>query len=119
VAAHGRARGVPIRGEDGRVREWVGTHADLTDRVGAEHAIREADRQLRRVVDSLPAGAAYVEGSRVAVNSAVERLTGFRRDELATLDAWFGTLFGSRAAAARARTRPTAPRASPSLAASG
>jgi PAS domain S-box-containing protein len=77
---------------------------DVTAREGAradEHALREADRQLRRVVDSLPAGAAYVEGSRVAVNSAVERLTGFRRDELATLDAWFGTLFGSRAGVVR------------------
>ena len=41
---HMAVRAVPILAEDGRLREWVGTHTDITERKAAEAAV-EAARQ--------------------------------------------------------------------------
>ena len=35
-------RGVPVRQRDGRIREWVGVHEDITERREAEEALRAA-----------------------------------------------------------------------------
>jgi PAS domain S-box-containing protein len=40
------ARAIPVRDDDGTVREWVGTTADLTDQRGAEAALREETRTV-------------------------------------------------------------------------
>ena len=53
--------------------------------------------QLRRFVELLPVGAAFAEGESLLVNSTVERITGYRRGELSTVDTWFLTLFGEDA----------------------
>jgi len=37
-----QVRAVPVREDDGRVREWVGTHADITERKQAEEEVRKA-----------------------------------------------------------------------------
>ncbi|HEX5580454.1 MAG TPA: hypothetical protein VFX39_02685, partial [Gemmatimonadaceae bacterium] len=59
---------------------------------------REGDpRQLRRFVELLPVGAAFAEGEALLVNATVERLTGYRRGDLTTVDGWFRTLFGDEA----------------------
>ena len=42
---HVHARGVPIRGPDGTVREWVGKYLDTEDQTRAEQALQEADRR--------------------------------------------------------------------------
>jgi len=39
---HYTVRAVPVRDADGRIREWVGVHADVTDRYAYESALREA-----------------------------------------------------------------------------
>jgi len=35
-------RGVPVLEDDGRIREWVGTHTDITERVRAEEELQRA-----------------------------------------------------------------------------
>jgi PAS domain S-box-containing protein len=44
---HFEARGVPIRGEDGSVREWVGKCLDVEDRKRAEAALQVQNERLR------------------------------------------------------------------------
>lgn len=39
-------RGVPVFQEDGSVREWVGTHADITERKQAQAALEERAQEL-------------------------------------------------------------------------
>jgi PAS domain S-box-containing protein len=72
---------------------------DTTERrrIAAEQRQQETIRQLRFMVDNLPAGAVYVSGGELVVNRAVESLTGLPRDALPTVEAWFGRLFGDRA----------------------
>ena len=41
-------RGVPILAADGSVREWVGTHTDISDRVQVLAALRESSAQYRQ-----------------------------------------------------------------------
>ncbi|QVW34629.1 PAS domain S-box protein [Geobacter sulfurreducens] len=58
---------------------------------------------LTAVVESMPAPALLIEDERVFCNRATEDLTGYRRDELSSLDAWFRSLFGSEHERARSR----------------
>jgi len=48
-----QARALPLLGEDGVVREWVGAHTDVTDRRLAEQALRRGEEQLRYALDSI------------------------------------------------------------------
>jgi two-component system sensor kinase FixL len=57
----------------------------------------ESAREYARMVEHLPAGAVYVKDGRLAMNRAAEEITGYGRDELTTLDAWFAALYGERA----------------------
>lgn len=45
-------------------------------------------QQLRRLVDRLPAGAVYVVNHAMQINSAVEQMTGYSREELTNLTEW-------------------------------
>ena len=58
--------------------------------------LRQRDRQIRFMIDHLPAGAAYVnsQSGNVRVNETMEQLTGYSADELTTLDSWFESLYG-------------------------
>jgi PAS domain S-box-containing protein len=82
--------------------EWqVMVHlVDTTERrrVEAEWRQQESHRRLRFIVEHLPAGAVYVRENALVVNRATEELTGYRRDELTTVQAWFQRLFRERAA---------------------
>jgi light-regulated signal transduction histidine kinase (bacteriophytochrome) len=49
------ARGIPVWEEDGRLREWVGTLTDVTERRQAEMAIADLNAALERRVDDLAA----------------------------------------------------------------
>jgi PAS domain S-box-containing protein len=96
------ARAVPVRDDGGAVREWVGIEIDVTDQPPGPGSPRSADSHRARIFETLPAGAAYVQGARLTINPAVEQLTGYSREEIATLDACFAALFGARAAEMRA-----------------
>jgi two-component system, LuxR family, sensor kinase FixL len=57
----------------------------------------ESARECARMIEHLPAGAVYVKEERLTMNRAAEEITGYGRDELASLDAWFAALYGERA----------------------
>jgi PAS domain S-box-containing protein len=73
------------------------------------HAVRsvhapappESGQPLVAMVGLLPKPAAVRVGDRLYVNQPVCELTGYRSDELATVDQWFKTLYGQRHLAMR------------------
>jgi PAS domain S-box-containing protein len=44
---HFWVRGVPVLAEDGSIREWVGTHTDISDRVLVLEALKQSEGQYR------------------------------------------------------------------------
>ena len=44
---HFWVRGVPVLAEDGSIREWVGTHTDISDRVVVLEALKQSEGQYR------------------------------------------------------------------------
>lgn len=106
LAAHGAYNGV-VRVRTAQGQRWHGVDArrtldpvtgdaaivvserDLTDLVRAEEALRASEQRLSDMVEHLPAGAAYVDGEAIYLNGAAEAITGYARQEVATLDAWF------------------------------
>jgi PAS domain S-box-containing protein len=56
-----RVRGVPILGEDGVVREWVGIHTDIDERKRAEEALAQRAEEQARLSDNLSATAVRLE----------------------------------------------------------
>ena len=53
----------------------------------------ENERRLWRMIEGLPAGAVHVEAGRLTLNRRAEEITGYRRDELPTVEAWFNALY--------------------------
>ncbi len=47
-------RAVPVFADDGTVREWAGIHTDITERKRTEQTLRDGERQLRELADSMP-----------------------------------------------------------------
>jgi PAS domain S-box-containing protein len=49
------ARADPVRDEAGRIVQWYGLSHDIDDQVHTEDALRHSERQLRQLVDAVPA----------------------------------------------------------------
>lgn len=65
-------------------------------------ALRRQEQRLNHLVENLPAGAIYIEKERIYLNRGAERITGYDRTQLRTIESWFRTLFQERAAEAHA-----------------
>ena len=91
----------PVRDATGGVVGAAVIARDIADRKRAEERIRRSERRLRAMVENLPAGAVYIEGDRLFLNRRAEEITGYGRDEMATLDLWFTRLYGAEAAEVR------------------
>jgi len=44
----------PVRDEEGRIVRWCVLQTDIDERKRAEQALRESERELRQLVDSVP-----------------------------------------------------------------
>jgi PAS domain S-box-containing protein len=72
--------------DDAAIAEVHVISRDVTDRVLAERAQREAERRLEMAIEHAPIGMAIValDGSWLRVNAALCRLVGYTRDEMLT-----------------------------------
>jgi len=78
------ARVAPIPGPDGTDVRWAGTAIDIDDRRQAEEALRASEARYRDVVDFADdiVYTLHLDGELAAVNPAVERVLGYRPDEV-------------------------------------
>jgi PAS domain S-box-containing protein len=81
-------RGVPVLKPDGSVREWVGACTDITERVLAAEAVRQAGAYNRSLLEASldPLVTINPQGRITDVNNATERVTGHSRTELVGTD---------------------------------
>ena len=49
------ARALPIREEDGRISQWIGTYTDIHDRRGFEDRLMESEARFRNLCETVPA----------------------------------------------------------------
>jgi PAS domain S-box-containing protein len=78
-------QGLPVRDAEGRIVRWCVLQTDIDERKGAEHALRESERELRQLVDSVP-GMIAVGDSMGRLQYANKRFLdflGMTTDELA------------------------------------
>ena len=94
--------GVPIRDESGTFLGYRGIGRDVTEQKLAQDILQTSEKRLRLMVENLPAGAVYVAGESIFLNSKVEQITGYKREELPTLAAWFAALYPGQHEQARA-----------------
>jgi len=85
----------PLYDEHGQPIAVATTERDVSERIELD-ALRVQTDRLLRMVDHLPAGAVYRENDHLTINRAAEEITGYSREELATLDQWFDKLYGER-----------------------
>lgn len=97
---YGSDSGEPIWDAQGNFRGYRGIGRDLTEGRQAE-AARKSEIRLRRLVEHLPTGAIYIENDSLLLNQAAERLTGYTRDEITSVEQWFDVLAGEEATARR------------------
>ncbi|MDR3506975.1 MAG: ATP-binding protein [Caulobacteraceae bacterium] len=88
------SKGCCERDEDGNPVAIIGVVQDVTARKIAEAVERENAQRLGRFIERLPAGAVHVRSGALTMNAELERITGYSREELPTLKAWFNKLYG-------------------------
>jgi len=80
---------VPILGEDGRPRCYVSVRTDITDQVEAEAELQSSLRLFRTLAETIAVGIVLTRGGKILyANSECERLTGYTREELLSMDYW-------------------------------
>ncbi len=72
-------RAEPLRDEDGAVLRWYGVSADIHDLVTAQEALRESERSLRQLVETLPAliYCAAPDGKPIYRSQTLRKFLGF------------------------------------------
>ena len=78
----------------GHLETCTGSVQDITAKKETEQELKETQNRLFRILENLPSGAVFVEKGKITLNRAAERITGYNRSELQTLDDWFQKLYG-------------------------
>lgn len=80
--------GTAVRDSKGLSLYYIGTAEDVTERVRADTALREAERSNRELFENLPIGIyrSSVDGRMIRANAALVKLNGYE-DEAELLDA--------------------------------
>jgi PAS domain S-box-containing protein len=99
------ARAVCERDAAGEGISLLGVFQDVTERRRAEAAQRESTARLARIIELLPVGAVHVQDGLLSMNAEMEKVTGYRRDEIPSLDVWFERLYGDASGKLLARYR--------------
>lgn len=74
------------------------TARDVTEQRRAAEELRNSEDRFRLVVENMPAGVAICEKDSISVNSYIEELTGYSREELKNPITFFNKLFRHNAA---------------------
>ncbi|MBI4695871.1 MAG: PAS domain S-box protein [Gammaproteobacteria bacterium] len=74
----------PMREDDGRITALIASAIDISARKAGEEALRFSEERFRLVVESVPEGLVMMDarGYMVLVNRGMERLFGYRREEM-------------------------------------
>jgi len=74
----------PLRNDAGQITHLVPSAIDISGRAVSEEALRQSEERFRCVVEAAPDGLAMVdrEGRLALVNSGLERMFGYQREEL-------------------------------------
>lgn len=74
----------PLHNDDGEIIYLVPSANDISDRTSSEEALRQSEERFRCVVEAAPDGLAMVDrnGCLALVNSGMERIFGYPREEL-------------------------------------
>jgi len=75
----------PLRASDGTLLYWIGVTLDIDDAKRAEDALRRSERELRDVIDTIPAlvWSALPDGSNTYVNKRFVEYTGSSAEQVA------------------------------------
>jgi PAS domain S-box-containing protein len=98
IRADGSVRAVVSRGEretddDGKPTALIGVLQDVTQIRQGDAALREHAERLARIIERLPVGAIHAREGVLSMNAEAERITGYSRHELPTLESWFRIIY--------------------------
>ena len=80
---------VPLLDPEGKILRWYGTSTDIEDRKRAEQSARRSERELREVIETIPAIAwtTTPDGANDFINRSWEEYTGLSKADTAG-DGW-------------------------------
>lgn len=78
------SRATPLRGPEGKVLRWFGSHTDVTDQREADSRIRESEERFRLLADNMDqlAWMATPDGSTLWFNQRWEEFSGIPLDQI-------------------------------------
>lgn len=84
-------RAEPLRGETGAIIRWYGVCVDVHERVSAQEALLERERQLRQLVDSDIIGIVIwdLDGTLIDANDAFLKMVQYDRKDVEAGIRWF------------------------------